>query len=349
MKIRLTCAGLAVAAVAVCGPLAGGASAATQAVSHKVAAGARADATTYWTAARMRNAIPLDVGLAGVPAVSTSARVATGRPHALDGLAPGGATASTSPLDRLMNPLTFAYPFPFSRFAVAPAKRYKTWPWSVNGKVFFTQNGGNFVCSGTSVASATGDTVWTAGHCVNNGAGIWDSNAIFVPGYNGNAPHPSAHGKWPAVQFATSSAWNSSHDFSRDLGAMEVATDKKGRTLAFRVGTAGFAWNQARDQNFVDFGYPQAAPFDGSSMIECVAPTAVYDTGIGGSGPAPDGIGCDMTGGSSGGSWNIGWTNTTVGWINGHNDYKYGSQPLAMYSPYFDDTANAVRCAMANC
>ena len=32
------------------------------------------------------------------------------------------------------------------------------------------------------------------------------------------------------------------------------------------------------------------------------------------------------------------------GYINGHNDYKYSNQPLAMYSPYQDTLSNTVRC-----
>ena len=51
-----------------------------------------------------------------------------------------------------------------------------------------------------------------------------------------------------------------------------------------------------------------------------------------------------MTGGSSGGAWNIDWTTSGPGYINGHNDYKYTSQPLAMYSPYQDTLSNEVRC-----
>ena len=52
-----------------------------------------------------------------------------------------------------------------------------------------------------------------------------------------------------------------------------------------------------------------------------------------------------MTGGSSGGAWSIRWgTSNSPGFINGHNDYKYTSQPLAMYSPYQDTLSNAVRC-----
>jgi len=53
-----------------------------------------------------------------------------------------------------------------------------------------------------------------------------------------------------------------------------------------------------------------------------------------------------MTGGSSGGAWNIRWgtSSGTGGMINGHNDYKYNSQPLAMYSPYQDTLSNDIRC-----
>jgi hypothetical protein len=51
-----------------------------------------------------------------------------------------------------------------------------------------------------------------------------------------------------------------------------------------------------------------------------------------------------MTGGASGGAWDIGWSLTQPGWINGHNDYKYGNQPLAVYSPYQDSLSNVVRC-----
>jgi hypothetical protein len=128
---------------------------------------------------------------------------------------------------------------------------------------------------------------------------------------------------------------------------MTVNANSAGVLLQNKVGAAGFAWNQARDQQFVDFGYPQASPFNGRSMVTCLGATAVNDTGIGGSGPAPIGIGCDMTGGASGGSWQIRWggaSGSTPGYINGHNDYKYNSQPLAMYSPYFDTTANTIRC-----
>jgi hypothetical protein len=53
------------------------------------------------------------------------------------------------------------------------------------------------------------------------------------------------------------------------------------------------------------------------------------------------GIGCDMTGGSSGGGWIVGND------LYSENSYGYGNQPNVMYGPYLDDTAQAVYNAAA--
>jgi hypothetical protein len=216
--------------------------------------------------------------------------------------------------------------------------------------LFFTQNGGNYVCSGTSVVAPSGTRVWTAGHCTSDGAGHFDTNALFIPAYNGNSSVLSVqrpYGSFAATSFTTSSSWFYSGDFSRDLGAITVAKNAAGKTLSQAVGQAGFAWNQNPIQQWQDDAYPQAAPFNGANLVECQAVTAKRDTSIGGAGPAPSAIGCDMTGGSSGGSWRMRAGGASAGYINGHNDYKYISpaEPLAMYSPYFDTLANAVRCS----
>ena len=65
------------------------------------------------------------------------------------------------------------------------------------------------------------------------------------------------------------------------------------------------------------------------------------------SGPNPYAIGCDMTGGSSGGPFIMRFK--AGSYINGHNDYKYinPALPLAMFSPYLDTQANQVRCVAA--
>lgn len=328
----------------------------TRVLTHSVSAAQVRDTIRYWTPARMASAKPADIVHRGSLTPVSSTPQPSGPAGAVPGRSPIGRSGpalnpgGTGPAGSLM---AFTYPFPFTRFGVSPASLYKTFPWEVNGKVFFTNGGSNFVCSGTSVVSPDGLLVWTAGHCVANETGThqFDSFAEFVPAYNGAATNKTPKGVWVADRFTTTAAWLNNGDVSYDLGAMHVVAHS-GVTLASTVGDAGFAWNQSRDQDFTDFGYPQAAPFNGNSMIECNAAHGGDATFSGGAGPALIGIGCDMTPGSSGGSWSIGWGgNTTkpkglfVGFINAHNDYKFNAQPLAMYSPYFDDTANAVRCA----
>jgi hypothetical protein len=122
-----------------------------------------------------------------------------------------------------------------------------------------------------------------------------------------------------------------------------VGNNSSGQNLVNRVGSAGFSWNQNRDQQYRTDAYPAAAPFTGAIQWENLMATASAVSV--GAGPAATGVGSDFTGGSSGGSWRRSSGGAYVGYINGHNDFKFGSQPLAMYSPYFDSLANAVRCA----
>ena len=79
-------------------------------------------------------------------------------------------------------------------------------------------------------------------------------------------------------------------------------------------------------------------------MTVCQASHAYDDITIAGAGPDPFAIGCDMTGGSSGGPFIKNFKSGN--YINGHNDYKYVNPalPLAMFSPYLDGLANTVRC-----
>ena len=53
------------------------------------------------------------------------------------------------------------------------------------------------------------------------------------------------------------------------------------------------------------------------------------------------GIGCDMTGGSSGGGWIVGGNLYSV------NSYGYSNQPDVMFGPYLDGVAQSVYNAAA--
>jgi V8-like Glu-specific endopeptidase len=112
----------------------------------------REKVVAYWTAERMRQALPAQRDSRPVPAA---------KPQSASGTSAGVSSEVPQP-----------YP-------------------SAYGKVFFTSNSGvNYVCSGAAVNSANESVVWTAGHCVNEGPGAFYKNFLFVPAYrDGSAPY----------------------------------------------------------------------------------------------------------------------------------------------------------------
>ena len=306
----------------------------------------------FWTPARLRAAKPAGVIIAGKqPKVLPPTGKQPGRPgHVVGGL-PNGRLAPTS-ATRTISPEAFPYPYPYDSFTPSWALWHQ-YPDQVNGKLFFENNGGGFVCSATAVASASGTSneneIWTAGHClVNTEANnqVVDSSALFTPGYNGNLSNFDPFGEfaWNGG-WTTSSAWYNNRDLTEDEAAMTVGTSSTtGRTLGQAVGYDGFAWNFPVNEQFVAFGYPAASPYNGLNLVENLGATAGQDSMSGANPVEPIVTGNQMTGGSSGGAWNINWTTSGPGYINGHNDYKYSNQPRAMYSPYQDTVSNDVRC-----
>jgi hypothetical protein len=192
--------------------------------------------------------------------------------------------------------------------------------------------------------------------------GVHDSNALFIPGYDGqyccSTATVKAEKAWaPFGRFTwtggweTATAWLKNRDLSEDEAAMEVGTsDITGLTLGQSVGWDGFAWNEPVNEHFVTFGYPAGAPYTGKFMEEDISNTGGQDSGGGANPENPLYIGSPFTGGSSGGAWDIDWTSTASGYINGHNDYVHvnssGVESPAdqMYSPYQDSLSNRVRC-----
>src|SRR5262249_15230386 len=163
-------------------------------------------------------------------------------------------------------------------------------PNATVGKVFFNQNGGSFVCSGSVIAETS---IWTAGHCVSDGAGHFSTNLLFVPEYhNGNAPVGtfSCPGLW------TLAGWHNGGNLRVDQGVANCNTNAKGQTVRQVVGRLGFAWNQPQPKHYNALGFPQAAPFNGATLQHCQSSFGHFDSRIGGSGATPFAIGCDMTG-----------------------------------------------------
>jgi hypothetical protein len=205
--------------------------------------------------------------------------------------------------------------YPFTRYepSVYPA---------MHGKVFFTDSGVNYVCSGTALTSQNQSVVWTAGHCVNEGPGAYFTNWAFVPAYKDGA---RPYGTWAARTLLTTEAWRTRGDFGYDEGAAVVSRNAANQTLTSLVGGRGIAFGQARDQRYLAHGYPAASPFTGGRMYICDAYKALDDNNAN---PPTLGIGCDMTGGSSGGGWVVGNDVLSV------TSYGYQTLKNVLFGPY---------------
>jgi hypothetical protein len=282
-------AGILLLALVLLGALVAPAQAA-QPAEAKAVGQSRAEVVKYWTADRMRNAIPLDVV------------------QGADRKKPRAA-------------------FPFTRYEPATYN-------PAHGKVFFSDGAANYVCSGTALTSGNESVVWTAGHCVNEGPGAFYTNWAFVPAYKDGA---RPYGTWTARTLLTTAAWGQGGDFSYDLGAAVMNTSG-GQTLTDTVGSRGAAFNQAAGQHYLAHGYPAAPLFTGGRMFICEADLGTRDTSAN---PATMGIGCDMTGGSSGGGWVVGNNVLSV------NSYGYSNQPNVMYGPYQGSVAQQLYASAA--
>jgi V8-like Glu-specific endopeptidase len=257
----------------------------------------------------------------------------------------------------------FHAPIPFSRWQYF-AKYNPNSPGggtniaaSTQAKMFFTQNGGNFVCSASVIGP---DAVWTAGHCVNDGSETFSTNVLFCPSHDNGAPLPGV-GCWAAESLVTSAVWHFSGDLDYDVGAADVAdTGTDNATLIGNfTGWLGFAYapvaegtSEAFNFHFHSFGYPQGAPFNGQKIHVCASSLGYQDAANAG-GQDSKAIGCDMTGGSSGGPWIIGLARhpsqiggiPSPGFANtvfGHNDWRHTDEPGEMASPPFNCLAVVV-------
>ncbi|MFJ6156530.1 trypsin-like serine peptidase [Pseudarthrobacter sp. NPDC092184] len=252
----------------------------------------------YWTADRMQNAIPGDV-LAG-KALERGNRSSAGLVE----------KGKKSEVRATKGKPTIAQ-------SETPVKHI--------GKVFFTLAGSNYVCSGNAVISANESTVSTAGHCLNEGPGVFATNFAFVPAYeNGAEPY----GKWTAKSLHAPTQWSADGDMAYDTG-FAVMNTLNGQTLTDVVGGSGVAFNEPRGLTYKSFGYPAASPFNGQTLKSCTG-TATNDPNNPQFGT--QGIPCDMTGGSSGGPWFIG--TSSAGVQNSVNSYGY-NRSAVMYGPYW--------------
>ena len=317
--------------------------------SSAAAPGAKPDrdaVVAYWTPQRIAHAVPRDVAPKNLPK-----QQAGKPPGAGGGGGGGGGTTVTGGAWTGMGKVKLT-----------------------TGKVLFTMAGVDYVCSG-SVASDTSTSrslILTAGHCVYDESGSgFATNWMFVPNYedggsivtNPNGSHSftcdtTTYGCWAATALYTTTAWAnggaSLAGFNDDYAfAVVGAGGKTGENnqLDATVGSNPVAFNQSHPAQVYSFGYPQGAPYDGQKLVYC-AGRDVADTW---GGTTDFGLNCNMTGGSSGGPWYVGFgANGDQGSLNSVNSFKYTSGKFTkyMWGPYFDaytqKTYNAANTAAAN-
>ncbi|MFD2348159.1 peptidase [Nonomuraea ferruginea] len=209
-----------------------------------------------------------------------------------------------------------------------------------SGRLFFTTaEGANASCSGTAVTSANESVVMTAGHCVKlNGAA--HRNVAFVPSLR-QRPPPLRHlGGDQAVHHAA---------VERPRGHQLRHRRRRGRAAAGtdadrRRGRAGGGVQ------------PGAAAADvrvrlsGGGAVRRLDPDLLQRAGV--QRPGRDqgpGVRCNMTGGSSGGGWFLGFNESTgLGMLNSVNSFTYDFAPGFMFGPFFGDEAMEVYQAAQN-
>jgi V8-like Glu-specific endopeptidase len=294
----------------------------------------------YWTPQRMASAIEVPAPNVPEGPVPAATAASAGGSGTSPGFAPKklieGPTGGppVSPVPAGAQSLTEPYHgfIPYTRWYYFA--KYLTFPVSTVAKVFFTNNGGNYVCSGATIYT---NIVNTAGHCVANtdGTHVFDSSALVCPSYNAGV-NP-AQGCWAATNFWTTTVWLNTGSFEYDMGMIITSTcgTVHCNSIAASTGYLGYAYGQGYDQDQTAFGYPQASPFDGNYIVVCNSQFGYQDSdGNNQGGPNSAAIGCDTTGGTSGGPWIIRFGSNN--WLNGHNDWRHTAFPQEMNSPYYD-------------
>jgi V8-like Glu-specific endopeptidase len=273
---------------------------------------------TYWTAARLAKAKPMPLPTTSGPLSTESPSATLGPPQSASGqppalkVLPNYNNVLFTPRARdlgaepeMYGPAPKKLRFTSSRQladALAATGAEATYPYALNGQLFFTIGEDTFVCSATVQRLRI---ITTAGHCVSDGHGHFYSNWLFVPALrNGVGPF----GTWTWAFVVVSNTWHfggGGVPNAQDVASIELADNDEVRIGSY----TGYAGYQIPDlytgQHVTANGYPcnidncdimhrnDAAAFGGSKNTRV--------------------IGSDMRGGASGGGWLINWGEYGVG------------------------------------
>jgi V8-like Glu-specific endopeptidase len=218
------------------------------------------------------------------------------------------------------------------------------------GKVFFTLDDADYVCSGTLVGGQQADVVLTAAHCVTSGPGQggvtrWATNWMFVPGFtNGLMPD----GEYTARRFFATPDWTGPAGGSEqyDVAFVQVTTatpDGGSGPAQSPAGlpVAGLPVKFAESQGTIPagrayvFGYPSEPPYSGLYLTYCAGSVAAVDGSLR--------TACGMTAGDSGGPWLAGFSpRSGTGTVVAVCTYKVSDNLRVLYGAVLGPQARAL-------
>jgi V8-like Glu-specific endopeptidase len=146
----------------------------------------------------------------------------------------------------------------FGSLSFVNSSQVTTVPYRYNVKVFFTQGGKNYVCSGALIDPLH---VITAGHCVHGGPGSsWSTNVSVAPAYhNGTDPY---YGDSGATQLHSWTGWTNSGDWDHDVGVIDLNRPVGALTGWFGYGYSDNPGDFTGRTNYSQ-GYPSESPYSG--------------------------------------------------------------------------------------
>lgn len=223
------------------------------------------------------------------------------------------------------------------------------------GKVVFTLDSGDYICTGTTVADGVNgrSIVVSAAHCAWDGAdGGFAQNWMFIPEFDTTPYYYNCDAnKWGCF---TASALVVNNGFTSAGGFNDQAVQYDWSfavitTAGNKFDSPESAGSLALDTNTMsvgaqvyDFGYPAAGRYHGKDLIYC-ADQVFTDPLVGNN---TFGIDCNMTGGSSGGPWLNPFSETTgIGTIRGVNSYGYNGVTKEYASKFNGNTATTFTAA----
>ena len=217
--------------------------------------------------------------------------------------------------------------------------------YRATGRVLFTLNGGNWICSASVATDSRTDisVVLTAGHCAfDQATRTFATNWLFIPEFDTRDSYDCAvavHGCWTADRLIVHAGFANQTSFNQTATQYDWAfavVDADGAAtsqLDQTVGSFPIAFRSYSSGSPVAaFGYPAGGKYGGNNdLIHCSNSLGTDPYNLG----RTYRLSCDMTGGSSGGPWLTSFPATgDAGTLSSVNSYTYNGI-TAMHGPKF--------------